>query len=185
MKTTLKTILTLSFVTLLAACSDNQPKEESHEGHNHGTEAQAVASVSSTATTVSIKDDNLNAVFQHYQKLTNALTEGNVAEAKVAAVAIETGAKEIQSGSTLAFTAAKITNAVDLETQRTTYADLSKEFIDLLKITGLGSGELYVAHCPMALNDKGATWVSNSKEIRNPYFGESMLTCGTVNETIK
>jgi len=55
----------------------------------------------------------------------------------------------------------------------------------LVKDSGLESGELYVAHCPMALNDKGASWVSNSKEIRNPYFGESMLTCGSVKETLK
>ena len=176
MKIILKTILTIGFVTLLASCSD--------ERHDHGTEAPAIASVPSTATAVSIKDDNMNAVYQQYQNLTDALTKGNFAGAKVAALAFETGAKEIQSGSTLAAIAAKITNAADLESQRTTYANLSKEFIDLLKNTGLDSGELYVAHCPMALNDKGATWVSNSKEIRNPYFGESMLTCGAVKETI-
>jgi len=44
---------------------------------------------------------------------------------------------------------------------------------------------LYVQHCPMADNNKGADWLSLSKEIKNPYFGEAMLTCGEVKSTIK
>ncbi|NNC61403.1 MAG: DUF3347 domain-containing protein, partial [Eudoraea sp.] len=35
-------------------------------------------------------------------------------------------------------------------------------------------------HCPMANSNKGADWLSSSKEIRNPYYGEAMLTCGSV-----
>jgi len=37
----------------------------------------------------------------------------------------------------------------------------------------------------MAMNDKGASWLSASKQIKNPYFGEKMMTCGEVKETIK
>ena len=184
MKTSLKTVLTLSFVGLLAACGNNEQQLDSHEGHNHGP-ASTTEAPAAVKTTVNIKNDHLNAVYQQYQKLTEALTEGNSSTAKVAAVAFEAGAKEIKGGSSLAATAAKISNAADLESQRITFANLSDEFISLLKQTGMNSGELYVAHCPMALNDKGASWVSNTKEIRNPYFGESMLTCGSVKETVK
>lgn len=184
MKTSLRTVLTLSFVGLFAACSNNQQQEDNHEGHNHGP-ATTVEAPAATKTAIDIKDDHLNAVYQQYQKLTEALTEGNTATAKVAAVAFEAGAKEIKDGSALAATAAKISNAADLEAQRITFSSLSDKFIALLKQTGMNSGELYVAYCPMALNDKGASWVSNSKEIRNPYYGESMLTCGSVKETLK
>lgn len=189
MKTTLKTVLALGFVVLLAACSNNQQPEDSHEGHDHGSAAamEAPAPTATTPSTASItlKDDKLNAVYQQYQDLTAELTDGDAAAAKVAALALEAGAKEIKGGSSLATTAAQITGAKDIEAQRTLYASLSDEFISLVKESGLESGELYVAHCPMALNDKGASWVSNSKEIRNPYFGESMLTCGSVKETLK
>ena len=187
MKKTLKTVLALSFVILLAACGNNQQPKDSHEGHDHAPATPAETSAPSVATvsTASLKDSNLDAVYQQYQHLTNVLTEGDAAAAKVSAIALEAGAKEIKGGSTLASTAAQITGAKDLEAQRTFFASLSDEFIALVKESGLDNGELYVAHCPMALNDKGASWVSNSKEIRNPYFGESMLTCGSVKETLK
>ena len=44
---------------------------------------------------------------------------------------------------------------------------------------------LYIQHCPMADQEKGADWLSREKEIRNPYFGKSMLTCGEVTDTLK
>lgn len=186
MRTTLKTVLALSMVILFTACKSNQQEKGVHEGHDHGTTApmEAPASATATTTSVKIKDYTLDAIYQQYQHLTTALTDGNGSDAKVAAIALEAGAKEIQGGSALAIAASKITGAKDIEAQRTIYASLSDEFIALLKQTGLNSGELYVAHCPMALNNKGAHWVSNSKEIRNPYYGESMLTCGSVKETI-
>lgn len=44
---------------------------------------------------------------------------------------------------------------------------------------------LYVDFCPMADNNKGASWLSLSEEIKNPYFGEAMLSCGEVKSIIK
>ncbi len=43
---------------------------------------------------------------------------------------------------------------------------------------------LFTAYCPMALNSSGAYWLSDSREIRNPYVGQEMLTCGKVREII-
>jgi hypothetical protein len=183
MKVSLKSILLISIIGIMTACNNNQVTEEGHEGHDHSAAAPAGTPAGAT-TSASLKDDKLDAVFQQYKLLTAALTEGNVAEAKVAALAIETGAKQIPAGTTLATTAAQITNGADIEAQRTSYASLNDALIALLKASGLNHGELYIAHCPMALNDKGASWVSNSKEIKNPYFGEEMLTCGSVKETV-
>jgi Cu(I)/Ag(I) efflux system membrane fusion protein len=36
----------------------------------------------------------------------------------------------------------------------------------------------------MTAEDQGGYWLSEFEEIRNPYFGEAMLTCGEVRETI-
>ena len=47
------------------------------------------------------------------------------------------------------------------------------------------STTIYVQHCPMADSNNGADWLSQDKEIRNPYFGESMLSCGENTKTIK
>ena len=148
---------------------------------NHG-DANAVPN---PVATVSVKDDKLNAIYQHYVHLTTALVNNDVAEAKIASNAIEAGAKEMTGGTSIATTAAKITNAADIEEQRTAFSTLSNDFIALVKKSGLSSGELYVDFCPMAMNDKGAYWVSAKKEIVNPYFGDKMLNCGEVKETIK
>lgn len=52
-------------------------------------------------------------------------------------------------------------------------------------VTDFGtSTTLYKQYCPMALNDKGAYWLSAQSDIKNPYFGDAMLTCGEVQETL-
>ncbi|RYF87461.1 MAG: DUF3347 domain-containing protein, partial [Chitinophagaceae bacterium] len=43
----------------------------------------------------------------------------------------------------------------------------------------LSSQPIYLQYCPM----KKASWLSSEKQIRNPYYGSSMLTCGEVTET--
>ena len=52
---------------------------------------------------------------------------------------------------------------------------------------------LYLQNCPMAFNDtEPANWISNNKEIVNPYMGKhhpkyqsGMLNCGEIKDTIK
>lgn len=184
MKTVRNLAFTIATVTLFAACGDTQKTAEAaHEGHDHAKEATAGAATE--AGSVSLKDDKLNAVYPHYLKLSTALIAGDVAEAKVAAQAVELGAKELGNGAALQALTTKISNAGDIEVQRTAFAALSADFIARVKTSGVNSGEVYVEYCPMAMNDKGASWLSNEKDIKNPYYGESMLTCGEVKETIK
>ncbi|NQX38045.1 Protein of unknown function [Pedobacter steynii] len=184
MKTVRNLAFTFATVTLFAACGNTQkPAEESHEGHNHGTEKTEVTK--NETSSAQLKDDKLNAVYPHYLKLSAALIAADVAEAKVAAQAIELGAKELGNGAALLGLATKISNAADIEVQRTAFAALSADFIERVKASGVNTGEIYVEYCPMAMNDKGASWLSNEKDIKNPYYGESMLTCGEVKEMIK
>ena len=67
--------------------------------------------------------------------------------------------------------------------QREHFDILSKNMIDLIEITGT-TKKLYVAYCPMYNNDKGAQWLSDSEEIKNPYYGSAMLTCGEIQREI-
>ena len=168
---------------ILAACGNGSTTKDSHEGHTDSAADQASSSTTTGATT--LKDGKLNAVYQHYIHLTTALVNSDAAEAKVAANAIEAGARQMDGGSAIAAQASKITNASDIEVQRAAYEALSNNMIELVKKSGLTTGELYVDYCPMAFDDKGAAWLSNNKEIRNPYFGDKMLKCGEIKETIK
>lgn len=47
------------------------------------------------------------------------------------------------------------------------------------------SATLTVAHCPMALDNKGAKWLQVGEKLENPYFGSEMLRCGTVDKTVQ
>lgn len=70
-----------------------------------------------------------------------------------------------------------------IESQRKDFVLLSENMILIgNQLKGLDQ-KLYVQHCPMADNNKGANWISAEKEIRNPYYGEAMLTCGSVVHT--
>ena len=44
--------------------------------------------------------------------------------------------------------------------------------------------ELFVQYCPMAFDDKGADWISDIQDIQNPYFGDKMMRCGFVTDTL-
>lgn len=68
---------------------------------------------------------------------------------------------------------------------RAIFKPLSRAFIDLVKTIGSIDTPLFVEYCPMAENNTGADWLSTEAEIRNPYFGASMLGCGEVKEELR
>jgi len=73
-----------------------------------------------------------------------------------------------------------------IEMKRTHFRLVSDELAKSLKEFEVKLAQpVYVEFCPMANNNKGAYWLSESKEIRNPYFGDKMLTCGSVKDVIK
>ncbi len=75
-------------------------------------------------------------------------------------------------------------NADKLKHQREHFDMLSQDIYELVKVFGAGQ-TLYKDFCPMYNNNKGATWLSETKEIKNPYLGKKMPTCGSIKEEIK
>lgn len=75
-------------------------------------------------------------------------------------------------------------NAGKIEHQREHFVMVSKDMADFVKTFGNGGQTLYKDYCPMANDGKGATWISEVKEIKNPYLGGKMPTCGSVKATI-
>ena len=81
----------------------------------------------------------------------------------------------------------------NLEDAREAFAELTPAMVAAVRgLRGNGEGaplpsgghKLYVQHCPMAFDNAGADWVSDEAQIRNPYFGDAMLTCGKVTEEL-
>ena len=75
-------------------------------------------------------------------------------------------------------------NSGKIAHQRQHFEMLSQDMYDLVKAFA-GAPTLYKDYCPMYNNGKGATWISETKEIKNPYLGKKMPTCGEVKEEIK
>jgi len=91
----------------------------------------------------------------------------------------------MRSVNALNLSADKMLAATDIEAFRTAFAALSSEMARAVKTFGPVRFEpVYDLRCPMALNNRGATWLQKDKTVRNPYFGKAMLTCGEVIETI-
>lgn len=72
----------------------------------------------------------------------------------------------------------------EIEAQRRQFDFLSQALIHTVKAFGAEGEALYVQHCPMAFDNEGADWISNEETIRNPYFGEKMMKCGSVLEQL-
>ena len=72
-----------------------------------------------------------------------------------------------------------------LDVQRTAFAPLSTALYQSIQQFGVTGLDAYYQYCPMADNNTGAYWLSELKEINNPYFGEAMLGCGETRETLE
>ncbi|RTE54268.1 efflux RND transporter periplasmic adaptor subunit [Arenibacter aquaticus] len=73
----------------------------------------------------------------------------------------------------------------NLENQRDHFVILNENMVPIAMSVNGTDAMLYVQKCPMANNNKGAVWLSTEEEIRNPYYGDAMLTCGSVIEEIE
>lgn len=71
------------------------------------------------------------------------------------------------------------------EQKRIYFKSLSNLTYRFLKTVDIKNIQAYHQYCPLALNEQSADWLSASPEIENPYFGQKMLTCGELIDTIK
>ncbi|MEO6831506.1 MAG: DUF3347 domain-containing protein [Chitinophagaceae bacterium] len=174
-------------VLLLSAC-------------NNGTSQQASKSNTASAANTSISNNSpVGGIIIAYLQLKNALAVDNGKDASAAGAEILTALLKTDTASMNATQRKSYTdlsgdirenaehirdNAGKIAHQREHFEMLSKDVEDLAK--ALGSGQtLYKDFCPMANDGKGAYWLSEQKEIKNPYYGDEMPDCGEVRDTIK
>ncbi|HSR53341.1 MAG TPA: efflux RND transporter periplasmic adaptor subunit [Acidobacteriota bacterium] len=77
----------------------------------------------------------------------------------------------------------RLDEARQLDAYRQAFYDLSNHMLKLLERFGHGLDTALVeVHCPMAFTNQGADWIQRGDQIENPYLGQPMLTCGSVEE---
>jgi Cu(I)/Ag(I) efflux system membrane fusion protein len=76
--------------------------------------------------------------------------------------------------------AAKVSIAADLNAARVAFKELSDALVAHRQTDGTVTERFYVIHCSMAFDNQGASWLQATKTASNPYFGASMLRCGSL-----
>lgn len=179
-----------------AMTGGKKPEEDEHKGHDE--------SASENKMKMDMEVDKnfkqqLTAVYKAQLNLQKAFLATNSQEVKSALPDVESSLKKVDmslvkgemhnhwmtSLKALNDALSKIKAAGDIEAQRLAYADFNDTLYGAIKMFGVAGETIYYQFCPMARNGKGAYWLSATKEIKNPYYGEAMLTCGETKEVIK
>lgn len=142
---------------------------------------------------------SIKEMVEQYLHLTNALAIDDAKEAGAAAKALNEAFTKVDQaslneeqkavlkdkGDDLKEMAEHITNKPgDIGHQREHFALLSEDVYAIVKAFGAGK-TLYHYHCPSYNKNRGALWLSESKENKNPYFGSKMSNCSELKEVIK
>lgn len=159
-----------------------------HDHSNH--ESQTTTSNTDTASKATVVNGQTQQQFSQmlssYLNIKNALVTGDAnSAASNADLFLRTvntlDFKVISEGNVhiLSKDAGKISATKDLKKQRDYFASLSSNMATVAKAFKLSDKPVYVQYCPM----QKATWLSTEKQIRNPYYGSAMLTCGEITES--
>lgn len=198
-------IATAIAAATLTACNSDTKTSETHEMAEHGNMMDSGMNhmdgdhPDGADHTGMMENSSMNTVMNAYFEVKNALAND---DAKAAATAGNDVASAITNVDVAGFNAEQKkmyeevktdikehgehigTNGDKIAHQREHFETLSKDLYDLVKVSGT-SQTMYYTHCPMYNNNKGANWLSEVKEIRNPYLGKKMPDCGTVTEEMK
>ncbi|MBS3776203.1 MAG: DUF3347 domain-containing protein, partial [Bacteroidales bacterium] len=141
--------------------------------------------------------DSYQDLTNHYMALKNALVNDRkdtenankmldaLASIDMKAFSQEAHSRWMNLYNKLENNAEAIAKTEELEAQRKHFIALSDAMINLVKTFNAPDDILFVQFCPMADDNQGAFWLSSEDQVRNPYFGDQMLTCGEVREKVE
>lgn len=187
----MKKLTYLYFVTVLslslASCGEGKKEEvlpAHHQTHGEVTEeANVNLDDGEVGITPEFTDQRFAVVYQEYTKVKTALVNSEAEESGRAGAELLKALQSVEAGEETIADARVVAEHEDINQKRTAFRDLSAAVGDLLE-GKMASGDVYLQYCPMAFDGGGAYWLSASQEIRNPYLPQSMLTCGSVRDTL-
>ncbi|MCP9236326.1 DUF3347 domain-containing protein [Lewinella sp. JB7] len=169
-------------LALFVACSgDTQTENATQTGISTPEEVKEEQASAPAIADTEFADPITDKVFQNYLHLRTALVNSDAAEASKVADAMTTSL--VDERPELKAIAQRIADSDDLAEQRIAFAELTTAAEDFF-VDGMKSGTFYKMHCPMAMDGAGADWFSEVNEVRNPFYGDTMLKCGSVTAEI-
>lgn len=191
--------IALGICLLLFSCGGQSAKEDQHQHQENDTQAAVNNPEQITETTVDSETKaHVNQVLDEYYTLKSALVDTDAEKAKSAGEKLASlfesfDVQIVQESLRSTYEsisgkihqhAEKVAQVEDIEIQRESFSDITAGVYEMVKTFNANEEEVYYAYCPMAFDNTGGYWLSDEKEIRNPYFGSKMLKCGSVKETI-
>ena len=79
---------------------------------------------------------------------------------------------------------AELLQVDSLAGKRKSFKTISDALYNLVRTVKYDKAMVYQMHCPMAFDNTGADWLSFTPEVKNPYFGNTMLTCGEAVDSV-
>jgi membrane fusion protein, copper/silver efflux system len=188
MKTSNRLIVTLLFGSLLlgsVACSG------SNETQTAATQTDKIALTDDVTS-------NVQRILDGYYAVKDAMVTSDATQVKTAAESLLEVITQFDTNGLEEAVAVRLTSEIDairygaqnvaeaesIDAQREYLPALTENMIGLVTHYKVTEQAVYKQYCPMAFNDKGAYWLSNSDSVINPYFGDMMLRCGEVVESL-
>lgn len=151
------------------------------------TENQTATNNEVSTTEATFESAAISPMVEAYLNLKTAMFNSNAEAGVKAATDLKSELEKIEGENetinNMISAASDLMATSDLNEQRAAFEIISDNLYGYLKASDSGEG-LYRQFCPMAFDFKGAYWISNEKEIANPYFGDEMPKCGTVKEEL-
>jgi len=169
------TLVLLALSLSLFSCKKDKPK------HGIPPSEIVVEDLNETKTKVNakFKNEKLDLLYHNYLAVKAALVNTDAQKTKEAAQKMNSAISSINDFDEARRVVVLIANEKDVEKQREFFVGLTDEVFKLVD-GNIAEGKVFQQMCPMAFEGKGAVWLSDSNEIRNPYFGDVMLACGAV-----
>lgn len=181
MKTTLlKASMILCSVLFLNSCKNDKGNQSVEI--DTPTEVKKAEKKTADVADQDFIDGMTGKIWHNYLEIKMALALDDAKKAKdVAAAMADSFSSERKEMKSIA---KELAETDDIEKQRRLFAEFTEKAGPMFE-EALNKGTIYKKFCPMALNNKGASWYADVEEITNPYFGEKMQNCGSVEKIIK
>jgi len=175
-----KIALTLVGVLVLACGEKKSNQETVTVNQEEGTHELAYSGAKRDAE---FRNAEVAQVYDDYNALKIALVNTDSEAAQTLAQKLVISIEAVEVEASLMKAAEAIANSENINEQRAQFENLTAGVKTLVE-ENITSGTLYYQYCPMAFDGKGAYWIANEKKVFNPYFGDVMLNCGTVDSEI-
>lgn len=188
----MRTLLLAATVLLLAACGSSDQKS------NTAALAPAIP-LGKSANSDSFNMDFRNMMAAYYDLKEGFINEKDTAiaqSARLLITAVDSLTKhQLYADTGIIATAQTYTLGIsselkgllgekELEEKRKSFQIVSEQLYDLIRTVQYDREVVYHLYCPMAFNDQGANWLSNTAVVRNPYIPKKMISCGEVKDSI-